>query len=117
MRVSSKTWLGVAALAFSLSAGCGGDSEPVTTSGLPTGGSAGSGSGGAGGGGGNGGGGSGGGGPTCSPEGPFDGAAIKPIDAPPGEWTWIPVDGAKCRDGSPTGFGVRPQTGSKKLVL
>lgn len=54
---------------------------------------------------------------VCNPEGPFDGPAIKPIDAPPGKWTWIGVDGAKCRDGSGTGFGIRPQTGSDKLVI
>ncbi|MDI1450888.1 pectin acetylesterase-family hydrolase [Polyangium sp. 6x1] len=114
MRTHSIPWLGFAALVTALCAGCGSDSQPLTTSGLVSGGSASSGAGGSGG---AGGGGSGGAGPVCSPEGPFDGPAIKPIDAPPGEWSWIPVDGAKCRDGSPTGFGVRPQAGSDKLVI
>lgn len=87
--------------------GCGGDG--TTTTGL-AGGASGSGSS-------SGSGGSGGSGPMCMPEGPLDGPAIKPIDAPPGQWSWIGVDGAKCRDGSPTGFGIRTQSGSDKLVI
>ena len=118
MRAQSMAWFGLAVLALPLGVGCGGDSETQTAS-NGAGASSSSGAGGSGGSGGAGGmGGSGGGGPTCAPEGPFDGAAIKPIDAPPGDWTWIPVDGAVCRDGSGTGFGVRPSaTGSDKLVI
>ncbi|HEY5926456.1 MAG TPA: pectin acetylesterase-family hydrolase [Kofleriaceae bacterium] len=34
------------------------------------------------------------------------GDASPPIVAPPGTWTWIPIDGMTCADGSPTGIGV-----------
>ncbi|MRG96547.1 pectin acetylesterase-family hydrolase [Polyangium spumosum] len=77
------------------------------------GGSGGAGSGGMGAGGG-GMGGSGGGAPMCAPEGPFDGA---PVEAAPGQWTWVPVPEAKCRNGSATGFGVRINPASTKLVI
>ncbi|MDC3959185.1 hypothetical protein KEG38_35350 [Polyangium jinanense] len=72
------------------------------------------GSGGAGAGGNGGSGGSGGGGPACAPEGPFDGA---PVEAQAGQWTWVPVPEAKCRGGSSTGFGVRINPESTKLVI
>lgn len=35
----------------------------------------------------------------------------------PGTWVWVPVEGAVCRDGSPTGFGLRLQDGADKLVV
>lgn len=34
-----------------------------------------------------------------------------------GNWTWIPVDGARCRDGSSTGIGVRLQEGATGLLI
>lgn len=34
-----------------------------------------------------------------------------------GEWAWIEVDGAMCRDGSGTGFGLRLQEGAQKLMI
>ncbi len=34
-----------------------------------------------------------------------------------GEWTWIDVEGAQCRDGSATGFGVRLQDGATDLAI
>lgn len=51
---------------------------------------------------------------TCQPELQFTG---EPVTAPAGQWTWVPVDGAICRDGSPTGIGVRLARGSKKVVI
>lgn len=36
--------------------------------------------------------------------------------APPGEWTWVPIEGALCRDGSPTGIGVRYGTGDGLVI-
>ncbi len=56
----------------------------------------------------------GGGAAACPSAGPFAGA---PIDSPRGEWTWIDVPGAKCRDGSQTGFGIRRSTKSNKVFL
>ena len=35
----------------------------------------------------------------------------------PNTWTWIPVDGAICRDGSPTGIGVSLGTETDKLMI
>ena len=32
-------------------------------------------------------------------------------------WTWVPVDGAECRDGSPTGFAIRSRTHSDDLLI
>ena len=129
MRVASLS-LGCA-LALSLTAfGCGGDdpslfpSDSTTGSGAGGAGGAGgaetgsggstssSGMGGAGGMGGMGG--MGGGEPVCTPEGPFDG---EPITAPPGAWTWVGVPGAMCRTGSLTGFGVRLNPASDKLMI
>jgi hypothetical protein len=55
-----------------------------------------------------------GGGEACPAAGPFDGA---PIDVTPEVWTWVDVPGAKCRDGSQTGFGIRLVPGSTKLFL
>ena len=37
--------------------------------------------------------------------------------APDNTWTWVPVPEAKCRTGSSTGFGVRINPNSKKLVI
>jgi Pectinacetylesterase len=34
-----------------------------------------------------------------------------------GQWTWVAVDGAICRDKEPTGLGVRLQDGADKLVI
>jgi hypothetical protein len=34
-----------------------------------------------------------------------------------GNWTWIPIDGARCRDGSSTGLGVRLQEGATGLLI
>src|SRR4029079_15086682 len=33
------------------------------------------------------------------------------------DWTWIPFTDSKCRDGSPTGIGVRLHPGSNTLVI
>jgi hypothetical protein len=93
------------------------------TGGMGSGGSGGMASGGAGGAGGmasgggggaGGSGGAGGGSAVCNPEGPFDGA---PVDSPAGQWTWVPVPEAKCRNGSATGFGIRKSSASTKLVI
>ncbi len=40
-----------------------------------------------------------------------------PITAPPMTWTAVPVAGAVCRDGRPTGFGINVATGSDKLLI
>ncbi|UQA58690.1 pectinacetylesterase family protein [Polyangium aurulentum] len=70
--------------------------------------------GGAGGAGGGAGGAGGGGNAVCTPEGAFDGA---PVDAAADQWTWVPVPEAKCRNGSATGFGIRKNPASSKLVI
>jgi hypothetical protein len=59
-------------------------------------------------------GGAGGTGPQCPPSGPFDGPIV---DAPPNEWTWVPVKESLCRDGSQTGFGIRINPDSDKVLI
>jgi hypothetical protein len=51
---------------------------------------------------------------TCTPGDSFDGS---PVVAPPSEWTWVPVPETRCRDGSTTGFAVRINPASDKLVI
>jgi len=59
-------------------------------------------------------GGSGGAAPVCPPTPPVEGP---PLNAPAGKWTWIDVTGARCRDGSPTGIGVRLNPASSKVYV
>ncbi|NUP10546.1 MAG: hypothetical protein HOW73_31240 [Polyangiaceae bacterium] len=59
-------------------------------------------------------GGEGGGSVECAPEDVFDG---EPVEADAGEWTWVEVPGAVCRDGSAAGFGVRLNPASDKLFV
>ncbi len=40
-----------------------------------------------------------------------------PANAPYDTWTWIPVAGAVCADGSMTGMGVNPHQGSTTLTV
>lgn len=46
--------------------------------------------------------------PSAAPgDGGADGPSMAPVtDLSANEWVWVPVDGAVCRDGSPTGFAV-----------
>jgi hypothetical protein len=39
------------------------------------------------------------------------------ISTPADEWTWVPIAGSRCRDGSDTGIGVRAHPGSDKLLI
>lgn len=34
-----------------------------------------------------------------------------------GEWEWVPINGAQCRDGSPTGIGIRVQENATRLAI
>lgn len=56
----------------------------------------------------------GGGGSACPPAGPFNGPKVT---AAADEWTWVPVAGARCRDGTNTGFGARLHPGSSKVFI
>ena len=40
-----------------------------------------------------------------------------PIVAEPRRWTWVPIEGAECMNGSPTGIGINPSTSTKKLLI
>ena len=53
------------------------------------------------------------------PEDPVDaGPPADPVAAAtPGEWTWVPIDGARCMDGSPTGVGINTSPGADGLVI
>ena len=39
------------------------------------------------------------------------------ITAPAGVWTWVPIDGMACGDGSPTGIGVNLVDTSDNVML
>jgi len=55
-----------------------------------------------------------------TPEAGSDGGGTGPIDTTaltPNTWTWIPVAGAICRDGSPTGMGINLGTATDKLMI
>lgn len=58
--------------------------------------------------------GGGGSGPVCPPAGPFAGDKLI---AQPNQWTWVDVPGAKCRNGSKTGIGVRLNPASDKVFI
>jgi hypothetical protein len=58
--------------------------------------------------------GAGGSAPSCPATPPIEGPGIT---GPDHQWTWIPIDGSRCRDGSQTGFGFRPSSTSKKLFI
>src|SRR5690349_13236378 len=53
-------------------------------------------------------------GPTCPATPPIEGPGIT---GPDHQWTWIPIAGSKCLDGSQAGFGFRPSSTSKKLYI
>lgn len=50
------------------------------------------------------------------PTGPED-EVFAEAEANVGQWTFIEVEGAQCRDGSDTGFGIRLQEGADDLVI
>src|SRR5690349_14903977 len=45
-----------------------------------------------------------------------DGSSAFP-DVEEGTWTWIPIEGSRCMDGSETGIGVNLRRDSGKLVI
>src|SRR5512142_1728585 len=47
---------------------------------------------------------------------PTDGG-VPPLDAPAGQWTWLPIDGMACGDGSPTGIGVNLVDTSDRVAI
>ncbi|MDF1563103.1 MAG: pectin acetylesterase-family hydrolase [Deltaproteobacteria bacterium] len=40
-----------------------------------------------------------------------------PVTAPAGAWTWVDVPESRCMDGSQTGFGIRMNPASDKLMI
>jgi hypothetical protein len=56
----------------------------------------------------------------AAPDAASDGGASGPIPQSlltQNSWTWVPVDGDVCRDGSPTGIGVSLGTQADKLMI
>ncbi len=43
--------------------------------------------------------------------------AAPPITAPSETWTWVPIDGMRCGDGSPTGIGVNLTDRSDRILV
>lgn len=56
------------------------------------------------------------GGLTCS-QAPVDTVGTALAGLTNGQWNWVDVPGSMCRDGSPTGFAVRPRMGATKLMI
>ncbi len=57
---------------------------------------------------------------SATPEAGADGGGSGPFTTStltPETWSWVPVDGAVCRDGSPTGFGVSMGSATDKLMI
>ncbi len=48
---------------------------------------------------------------------PWQDAPALPIEAPLETWTWVPIAGMTCGDGSPTGVGVNLTNRSERLVV
>ncbi|WP_373048373.1 pectin acetylesterase-family hydrolase [Vulgatibacter sp.] len=40
-----------------------------------------------------------------------------PLDVPEATWTWVPIEGNRCRDGSETGIGVYRDPAATRLVI
>jgi hypothetical protein len=58
---------------------------------------------------------------TTKPDAPSAGidapGVVPPIDAPLGTWTWVPIDGMKCGNGSPSGIGVNLSDASNDVMI
>ncbi len=55
--------------------------------------------------------------PTAPAPPPPTATGTGPITAPAGSWSFVPVEGARCANGSATGIGVRPVTGSREVFI
>ena len=55
--------------------------------------------------------------PACDSGGGADDGPFGEAEANPGTWSYVAVDGAMCRNGSPTGFGVRVQEGATNTAI
>lgn len=53
---------------------------------------------------------------ACGSDDDGDGSSTR-SDLEPLTWTWVPIEGAVCNDGSPTGIGVEPALGDGADVL
>ncbi len=51
------------------------------------------------------------------PGGPLDTTPVDLASMTTEKWTWVPVEGSHCRDGSSTGFGINVNPASKNLVI
>jgi hypothetical protein len=61
---------------------------------------------------------------ACTPAPPAEDAGPdpfadfgEPIDAPPGEWSWVAFDDAACGNGAPAGIGVNPGSADAQGLL
>jgi hypothetical protein len=48
---------------------------------------------------------------------PADASGKGPIVAPAGTWTWVPIEGMTCADGTPTGIGVNLSDTSPDVTI
>src|SRR5690348_11200856 len=54
---------------------------------------------------------------TGASAGAGGGALGEPIDAPIEQWTWVPIIGAECANGTPTGIGVNRTKKSSRVFI
>jgi hypothetical protein len=48
---------------------------------------------------------------------PSQGASTGPIVAPEQRWSWVEFDDTRCANGTPTGLGINPSSGSSDVVI
>lgn len=47
----------------------------------------------------------------------IDAGPAEPITAPPNQWSWVPVEGARCGNGSTAGIGINPSASSRDIFI
>lgn len=47
----------------------------------------------------------------------IDAGPAEPIDAPENQWTWVPVEGARCGNGSTAGIGINRSSASRNVFI
>lgn len=46
-----------------------------------------------------------------------DAGPAMPIEAPADQWTWVPVEGARCGNGSTAGIGINPRANAEHVLV
>lgn len=54
---------------------------------------------------------------ACGGSGGASSPGAAPIEAPDRTWSFVPIEGARCANGSATGIGLRPASGARELFI